>query len=161
MVVISRGPSVFVGLPDLRHAWGRFTLMGSVIALVAVLTVRLTGLPTGLVNSGISGLRAMPLTDLAFQQKSNSTFSQSTLDTGTNRSLGRQPGVQAEPLGLTLLNAKDAAGTSLSISLVGIEPGGFMAKGVAGGSRLGRTRSGVIVSRGVATDGVRVGGRSD
>ncbi|MDE3147400.1 MAG: ABC transporter permease, partial [Acidobacteriota bacterium] len=91
---------MFVELPDLRHAWGRFTLMGSVIALVAVLTVRLTGLPTGLVNSGISGLRAMPLTDLAFQRKSNSTFSQSTLDTGTNRSLGRQPGVQAEPLGL-------------------------------------------------------------
>ncbi|MDA8075177.1 MAG: ABC transporter permease [Actinomycetota bacterium] len=150
---------MFVGLRDLRHAWGRFTLMGSVIALVAVLTVLLTGLSTGLVNSGISGLRAMPLTDLAFQPKTNSTFSQSTLDAATIRSLGRQPGIQAEPLGLTFFNAKDAAGTSLSIALVGIEPGGFMAKGVAGGSQLGRTRTGVIVSRGVAADGVRVGGR--
>ena len=43
MVVISRGPGVFVGLRDLRHAWGRFTSMGSVIALVAVVTVLWTG----------------------------------------------------------------------------------------------------------------------
>ncbi len=150
---------MFVALRDLRHAWGRFVLMGSVIALVAVLTVLLTGLSTGLVNSGISGLRAMPLTDLAFQPKTNSTFSQSTLDATTIHSLGRQPGIRAEPLGLTFFNAKDAAGTALPMALVGIEPGGFMAKGLAGGSALGRTRTGVIVSRGVAADGVRVGDR--
>src|SRR5690348_3991482 len=130
---------MFVALRDLRYAWGRFVLMGSVIALVAVLTVLLTGLSTGLVNSGISGLRAMPLTHLAFEPKTDSTFSQSTLDAATIRSLDRQAGVQAEPLGLTLFNAKDAAGTSFSIALVGMEPGGFMAKGVAGGSEMGRT----------------------
>ena len=100
------------------------------------------------------------LADLAFQPKANSTFSQSTLDAATIRSLGRQPGIQAESLGLTFFNAKDAAGTSLSIAVVGIEPGDFVAKGVAGGSQLDRTRSGVIVSREVAADGVRVGGRS-
>ncbi|MHB1875086.1 MAG: ABC transporter permease [Streptosporangiaceae bacterium] len=150
---------MFVGLRDLRYAWGRFVLMGSVIALVAVLTVLLTGLSTGLVNSGISGLRAMPLTHLAFEPKTNSTFSQSTLDAATIRSLNRQSGIRAEPLGLTLFNAKDTAGTSFSIALVGIEPGGFMAKGVTDGSVLGRTPTGVIISRGIAADGVRVGDR--
>ena len=150
---------MFVGLRDLRYAWGRFVLMGSVIALVAVLTVLLTGLSTGLVNSGISGLRAMPLTHLAFEPKTNSTFSQSTLDAATIRSLDRQAGVQAEPLGLTLFNAKDAAGTSFSIALVGMEPGGFMAKGVPGGSELGRTPAGVIISGGIAAEGVHVGDR--
>jgi putative ABC transport system permease protein len=148
---------VFVGLRDLRHAWGRFVLMGAVIALVAVLTVLLTGLSTGLVNSGISGLRAMPVTHLAFAPKTNSTFSQSTLDSATVRSLGRQPGIRAEPLGLSLFNAKNAAGASFSIALVGVQPGGFMANGVAGGSKLGRTATGVIVSEGIANDGVRVG----
>ena len=150
---------MFVGLRDLRHSWGRFVLMGTVIALVAVLTVLLTGLSTGLVNSGISGLRAMPITDLAFQAKTNSTFSQSTLDAATISSLGRQPGVRVNPLGLTFFNAKDSAGTSLSIALVGIEPGGFIAQGVTGGSALGRTDTGVIVSQGVAADGVRLGDR--
>ena len=150
---------MLVGLRDLRYAWGRFVLMGSVIALVAVLTVLLTGLSTGLVNSGISGLRAMSLTHLAFEPKTNSTFSQSTLDATTIRSLDRQPGIRAEPLGLTLFNAKDAAGASFSIALAGMEPGGFMAKGVAGGSELGRAPTGVIISRGIATDGVHVGDR--
>lgn len=150
---------MFVGLRDLRHAWGRFMLMGSVIALVAVLTVLLTGLSTGLVNSGISGLRAMPITNLAFQPKTNSTFSQSTIDEGTISALAHESGVRAEPLGLTFFNAKDAAGTSFAIALVGIEPGGFMARGLPGGSALGRTGSGVIVSQGIATQGVHVGDR--
>ncbi len=150
---------MFVELRDLRYAWGRFLLMGSVISLVAVLTVLLTGLSTGLVNSGISGLRAMPLTHLAFEPKTNSTFSQSTLDAATIRALGRQSGVRAEPLGLTLFNAKDSAGTSFSIALVGIEPGGFMSKAVVGGSKLGRSATGVIVSRGTAGGDVRVGDR--
>lgn len=150
---------MFVGLRDLRHAWGRFLLMGAVIALVAVLTVLLTGLSTGLVNSGISGLRAMPLTHLAFAPKTNSTFSQSTVDAATIRRLGSEPGIAAEPLGLTLFNAKDPLGGSFSIALVGVQPDGFMAAGVTGGSRLGRTPNGVIVSRGVAAAGVRVGDR--
>ena len=150
---------MFVALRDLRYAWGRFVLMGAVIALVAVLTVLLTGLSSGLVNSGISGLRAMPLTHLAFAPKTNSTFSQSTLDATAIRSLDRQPGIRAEPLGLTLFNAKDGADTSFSIALVGIEPGGFMADGVAGGPALGRTPAGVIISQGIAADGVHVGDR--
>ncbi len=127
-----RKAAMFVELRDLRHAWGRFLLMGSVITLVAVLTVLLTGLSTGLVNSGISGLRAMPITHLAFEPKTNSTFSQSTLDTATIRALDLQSGRRAEPLGLTLFNAKDEAGTSFSIALVGISPNGFMAKIVPG-----------------------------
>lgn len=150
---------MFVALRDLRHAWGRFMLMGSVIAFVAVLTVLLTGLSTGLVDSGISGLRALPVTDLAFQPKTNSTFSQSTLDSATIRALGHQPGVRAEPLGLTFFNVKDAAGTSLSVALVGVEPGGWLAEGVTGGSNLGATSTGVIVSRGLVSHGVRLGER--
>lgn len=131
-------------------------LMGSVIALVAVLTVLLSGLSTGLVNSGISGLRAMPLTDLAFQAKTNSTFSQSTVGAATIRSLNREPGVRAEPLGLTFFNARLAGATPLSIALVGIEKSGFMAKSLPGGT-LGRTPTGVIISKGVANHNVRIG----
>ena len=155
-MAIARKAGMFVGLRDLRFAWGRPVLTGSVIALVAVLTVLLTGLSSGLVNSGISGLRAMPLTHLAFQPKTNATFSQSTLDAATIRSLDRQPGVHAEPIGLTFFNAKLAGDASLSIALVGIEPGGFMARGM-GADVLGHTPTGVIISQGVATHHVRVG----
>ena len=148
---------MFVAIRDLRFAWGRFMLMGSVIALVAVLTVLLSGLAAGLVDSGVSGLRAMPLTHIAFEPKTDSTFSRSTLDAATLKSLEAEPGIQAEPLGLSLFNARSGEGASLSIALVGIQPNGFMAEGVVGGSRLGATPDGVIVSRAIADDGVKVG----
>ena len=47
---------------DLKAATGRFTLVGVVIALVALMGVLLSGLATGLVDDGISGLRAQRFT---------------------------------------------------------------------------------------------------
>lgn len=70
---------VFLALKDLRVARGRFVLVGVVIGLVALLTTVLSGLANGLVNDGISGLRGLPLTHLALQPGSQSSFSRSTL----------------------------------------------------------------------------------
>lgn len=42
--------------------------MGLVIALIAVLMVILSGLSAGLVNDGVSGLKAMPVTAFAFDE---------------------------------------------------------------------------------------------
>ena len=66
---------MFLARRELRFAWGRFALMGSVIALVAVLTVMLSGLATGLVDDGISALRALPVTHLAFQPSLSASVS--------------------------------------------------------------------------------------
>ena len=74
---------MFLARRELRFAWGRFALMGTVITLVAVLTVMLSGLATGLVDDGISGLRALPVSHLAFQAHTDSTFSRSTIDVAT------------------------------------------------------------------------------
>ena len=49
---------MFLALRELTFARGRFALMGAVIALIAVLTVMLSGLASGLVNDGVSGLKA-------------------------------------------------------------------------------------------------------
>lgn len=96
---------MFLARRELRFAWGRFALMGSVIALVAVLTVMLSGLGIGLVDDGISGLRALPVTHLALQAHTDSTFSRSTIDVATVEQLNDTAGVSAEPLGLSLFNA--------------------------------------------------------
>lgn len=55
----------FLALRELRFARGRFTLMGAVIALISVLVVLLSGLSSGLVNDGVSGLKALPATGFA------------------------------------------------------------------------------------------------
>lgn len=57
-------------------------------------------------------------------------------------------------------NAKNEAGTSVSIALVGVQPGGFIARRAVGRSELGRTPTGVVISRGLARSGLRVGGAS-
>ncbi|HTN99625.1 MAG TPA: hypothetical protein VL068_03020, partial [Microthrixaceae bacterium] len=58
---------MFLAWRDLLFAKGRFVLVGAVIALIALLTTLLSGLANGLVDDGISGLRELPLTHLAFQ----------------------------------------------------------------------------------------------
>ncbi|WP_239079915.1 hypothetical protein [Paractinoplanes brasiliensis] len=60
------GGSTFLALRELRFARRRFTLIGSVVALVAVLVVILSGLSSGLVNDGVSGLQRLPVTAFAF-----------------------------------------------------------------------------------------------
>ena len=50
----------FLAVRELRFARGRFALMGSVVALIAVLMVLLSGLSVGRVKDGVSGLPQLP-----------------------------------------------------------------------------------------------------
>lgn len=58
---------MFLALRDLRFARGRFALVGWSL-LVALMATLLSGLANGLVDDGISGLRNLPLTNLAFNR---------------------------------------------------------------------------------------------
>ena len=51
---------------ELVFARARFGLMGGVVALIAILVVLLSGLSSGLVNDGVSGLQRLPVTAFAF-----------------------------------------------------------------------------------------------
>jgi putative ABC transport system permease protein len=148
---------MYLALRDLKYAWGRFTLVGSVIGLVAILTVMLSGLANGLVDDGISGLRALPVTNLAFSPNSHSTFTRSTVDAGTVAAFADVPGVQAEPLGVGIFNAKSTDGTPTEMTLFGIEPGGYLATSISSGDRLTARSDGVVISQGLADTGIGVG----
>ena len=85
--------SVFLALRDLRFARGRFALMGAVVALIAVLGVLLSGLASGLADAGISGLRALPVTHMAFDEKATSEqFSRSTVEQEDWQAWSEAPG---------------------------------------------------------------------
>jgi putative ABC transport system permease protein len=131
--------------------------MGAVIALVAVLTVMLSGLATGLVDDGISGLRALPVSHLAFQARTDSTFSRSTIDVATVQQLNETKGVHAEPLGVSLFNARSSGNVDVDLALMGLQPGGFVADGVLGGSLPDAASNGVVITQGLADAGVHVG----
>lgn len=59
---------MFLALREIAFARGRFAIMGSVVALIAILMVLLSGLSVGLVNDGVSGLQRMKATSFAFQE---------------------------------------------------------------------------------------------
>ncbi|WP_321114543.1 hypothetical protein [Corynebacterium camporealensis] len=46
----------------------RFLLMGIVLALMSILIVMISGLTAGLINDGVSGLKAMNAQGIAFEE---------------------------------------------------------------------------------------------
>lgn len=122
---------MFLAWRDLRVARGRFVLVGSVIALVALLTTLLSGLATGLVDDGISGLRGLPLTHLALQPGAQHSFSRSSLATEAldpwQDAAASSSGLEVAPLGVSFFNARTAGGETVDFALFGTSPDSFLA----------------------------------
>ncbi|MHB1139253.1 MAG: ABC transporter permease, partial [Microthrixaceae bacterium] len=103
----------------------------------------------------ISGLRALPLTHLGFQEGADSTFSRSTIDGDAVDALGSVPGADAEPFGLTLVNATSSDGANVDLALMGLAEDGFVADEVVPDGAL--PSGSAVISEGLADAGVRVG----
>jgi putative ABC transport system permease protein len=150
---------MFLALRDLRRMWRRFTLVGLVVGLVAVLSTVLAGLADGLVRDGISGLRALPVTHLAFAPHSEAVFSRSTLDDHSLKPWQEASGVEATPIGVSFVNAAAVrGGPSLDLALFGVDPGGFLAER-SRGDHAGGDLPGLVLSDELREDGVKVGDR--
>src|SRR6478735_6655164 len=109
---------MFLARRELSFARGRFALMGAVVALVAVLMVLLSGLSVGLVYDGVSGLKQLPVTSLAFQEdvKTDSAFTRSVVDRSAVEVWAEQANVaDAAPLGLSLVNARSTEGVDIDL----------------------------------------------
>ena len=122
---------MFLALRELSFARGRFSLMGVVIALIAVLMVLLSGLSAGLVNDGVSGLKALPAsTSFAFDAgtKQDNAFSRSVVDDAQLAPWRNHAEVaEASPMGVSIVNAVTDAGEQVDLTLFGVEPGSFLA----------------------------------
>ena len=151
---------MFLALRDLRRGWRRFALVGSVVGLVAVLSTVLCGLADGLVRDGTSGLRALPLTHLAFAPHSEAAFSRSTLDDRALAAWRAQDGVQAAPIGVSFVNGAPVGGRpgepSIDLALFGVRAGDFLADA---DERRARDLEGLVLASELRDDGVEVGDR--
>ena len=150
---------MFLALRELAFARGRFALMGSVVALIAILMVLLSGLSVGLVNDGVSGLKKLPVSAFSFQKgtPTDGAFSRSTVDVGVADLWRGRPGVEdATPFGNTLVNAKAASGVDVDLALFGVEPGSWLAPQATNGERLSG-RGTVLLGQTAEETGLRVG----
>lgn len=147
---------MYLALRELRFARGRFALVGTVIALVAMLTTMLSGLANGLVDDGISGLRRLPMTDLVLQQGSAETFSRSTLTDADLAPWEGRDDVDASPLGVSFVNARTDGGKTIDLALYGVPAGSFLAPRPDAEGALEGT-PGLVLSEELADEGIEVG----
>lgn len=150
---------MFLALRELAFAKGRFSLMGAVIALIAVLTVLLSGLSSGLVNDGVSGLKSMPASAFAFDEgtKTDNAFSRSIVEEDQVEAWGDQPGIdEVAPMGSSMMNATTDDGTQVDVAMFGVEPDSFLSPAVSSGTQLDAV-DGLVVSETLQEEGVELG----
>ncbi|NJC23879.1 putative ABC transport system permease protein [Arthrobacter pigmenti] len=121
---------MYLALRDIRFAKGRFALMGSVVALISLLLVMLSGLTAGLANQSTSGIEQINATTIAFgapagnEPKASYTESQVT---AKQVNLWEQAaGVsRAEPLGITQTRLQ--SGGTTNVAVFAADPDGELA----------------------------------
>ncbi len=119
---------MFLALRDIRFAKGRFALMGSVVALITLLLVMLSGLTSGLGNqstSGIASLSDAGATTIAFGAPEGGEAKASYTESQVSAAQVKQwkDTVDfAEPLGIS--QTRFQAGSSTNVAVFGVEPGG-------------------------------------
>lgn len=151
---------MFLALRELRFARARFAIMGSVVALIAVLMVMLSGLSVGLVKDGVSGLQTLPIDTFAFEKGAphDTAFSRSIVDIDAARTWRQEPGVKdATPFGNALANGHTQNGEAVDLAVFGVEPDGFLAPRTASGSPLSAGSNEVVLSPTLKDQGLKIG----
>lgn len=120
---------MFLAVREIRFATGRFALMGTVVALISLLLVMLSGLTAGLANQNTSALSSLNTQTLAFsaEDEAEASFTESQVTEDQLDSWQRADGVDsAEPLGITQTRAEPAAegAGATSAAVFGVDPQG-------------------------------------
>lgn len=139
-------------------AKGRFLLMGTVVTLVSFLVIVLSGLSAGLVQANISGLMALPATHIAFEYTDHPSYRNTMVERYMWEGWANADGVKvAEPIGHTIFTARTDTQKPIEITLWGLAPGSLAEPAVDRGEQLGVRQNGVIISRDLLDEGIRLG----
>ncbi|MFQ4148102.1 FtsX-like permease family protein [Arthrobacter sp. LAPM80] len=150
---------MFLAIRDIRFAKGRFALMGSVVALISLLLVMLSGLTAGLGNQNTSALQKLggdtPVSQIVFgapgKNDAKVSFTESEVTQAQTDAWATTPGVaSAVPLGInqTRFQAKGASQGTTNVAVFGVGGKGADA-GIAPSSVTDET---VVIGQDVAKD---------
>lgn len=103
---MNRRNPMFLAIRDIRFAKGRFALMASVVALITLLLVMLSGLTAGLGNQSTSAIGALPVQQIVFGAPTGgepkASFTESEVSSAQLETWRDQPGVtSAQALGIS------------------------------------------------------------
>jgi putative ABC transport system permease protein len=113
---------------------------------------------SGLVKANISGLMALPATHMAFEWTDHPSYRNTMVERYMWEGWQDADGVKvAEPMGHTVFNARTEDDKPIEIALWGIAPDSIVEPTVSSGEQLGWSENGVIISRDLLDDGVKIG----
>ena len=126
---------MFLAIRDIRFAKGRFALMGSVVALISLLLVMLSGLTAGLGNQNTSSLDKLggdrPVSQVVFgapgKNEAKASFTESEVTQEQANIWANTAGVaSAVPLGInqTRFQAKGASQGTTNVAVFGVGANG-------------------------------------
>ncbi len=151
---------MFLALREIRHARLRTLLIVSVIALVAWLVFLLSGLANGLASDNGASLEKMDAAGLVFEQDVRLFLHRSILPMSMVDEVAQVDGVTAAtPIGHLTVTMVDASGANrIDATVLGIEPGSFLAPDVDSGVPLiDAPAGGVVVDDEFKDHGVNIG----
>lgn len=151
---------MFVALHELRSAWGRFTMIGVVVALVAALVGMVSGFTIGLGNDTVSALRSFNATSVAFSN-GTSDFNRSTVTADDVNAWTSRDDVNAEPLGISMVRGQVVGGPTVDMATFGTDPSGHLNPDIKDGETASATSSPrlgeIVISSKLADDGLTIG----
>ena len=156
---------MFLALRDLRFANGRFALMGTVIGLLTLLVVMLSGLTAGLAAESVSAVRGLPADHIAFDEPPKGqqvSFTGSRVTAEQVRAWNGRDGVaSASPLGIAPTRL-DIGEQKVAVTAFGAEPQGPLAPRelTEGGARVVVSDALAAEAALAAGDTVRLDGRT-
>lgn len=114
---------MFVGIREITHAKGRFGLIATVVGLITLLLVMLTGLTEGLGKQNTSALEALDPQAVYFSDMEEPSFSTSSFELADAE---QTPGI---PLGTTQTLLERADGSQDSVAVLGLPQGTVLPDG--------------------------------
>ncbi|REE78663.1 putative ABC transport system permease protein [Paenibacillus taihuensis] len=151
---------MYLAIREMRFAKVRYSLIATIMLLIAFLVLFVTGLARGLAYDNAASIQNMDATHFVMEKGSNHRFTRSQL----NGQALAQAGVIAgednvQPLGvkMTTMKAEGLAG-KLDVTLLGIRPEGWLMPQVTEGEGIATGETGdVLVDRKLKDSGIGLG----
>ncbi|KRF40234.1 ABC transporter permease [Terrabacter sp. Soil810] len=125
---------MFVAIRDLRHAKGRFALMGAVVTLITMLVVLLSGLTAGLARGNTSAITDLPADHLVFSAPAEGqklAFTESSITPSVQQEWASVDGVvSADPVRIAMTRASGSGsgrGRSAAVAVFAVPAGSALA----------------------------------
>ncbi|MFC4711752.1 ABC transporter permease [Planococcus dechangensis] len=157
------GIKMFLSIRELKHAKGRFALIGCILVLISWLVFILSGLGTGLASLSAAAFNKMEAEYIVFEEGSRNSMLRSVISEDLIDDLKHLSSVEdAAPMGshTTVVLKEDSSSDDekIDISLLGVNPGTFLEPKVSEGSALEEgNNSRVLVNDTLKNNGIGIG----